>query len=198
MKSCKRLVLCVDDDPDSCELLKVVLSKYEFMAAHSLGAGLRQAQSRAFDIYILDNIMPDGTGVELCRLIRQFDRNTPILFISGAAFENDHTEALEAGAQAYLNKPVNLIHLEGVVYELIAKAEFRRIDARVAERAAISDELAQRFVEQKEALQQISAFISAAEESLIRIKAYQAFSSAGGTRADFERLWPAAFEEALD
>jgi CheY-like chemotaxis protein len=47
----------------------------------------------------------------LCRKIREFDRHTPIIFYSGAAFDSDKEEALYAGAQAYVAKP----HIEQLI-----------------------------------------------------------------------------------
>ena len=47
------------------------------------------------------------TGVDLCRQIRQFDNNTPIIFCSGAVSNVDRQEALSAGAQCYFAKPVD-------------------------------------------------------------------------------------------
>jgi DNA-binding response OmpR family regulator len=67
---------------------------------------LRIARQGGFDLYILDNWLPDNSGVELCRAIREFDAHTPILFYSAAAYAKDIQEGLRAGAQAYLVKPI--------------------------------------------------------------------------------------------
>jgi two-component system, NarL family, response regulator DevR len=66
----------------------------------------------------LDNWLPDGTGVELCRLIREFDPHNPILFYSAAGYARDIEDALSAGAQAYLVKPVSLDELKQAVAQL--------------------------------------------------------------------------------
>ena len=58
-----------------------------------------------FDLYLLDNWLPGGSGVELCREIRRSDPSTPIVFYSGAGLDFEREEALAAGAQAYLVKP---------------------------------------------------------------------------------------------
>jgi len=55
------------------------------ICASDFDEGLRLAQQQDFDLYILDNWMPDKSGVELCRAIRAFDPYTPILFYSAAA-----------------------------------------------------------------------------------------------------------------
>ena len=58
-----------------------------------------------FDALLLDNWMPEVTGLELCRTIRSFDENTPIFFCSGAVTESDKKDGFSAGAQGYLAKP---------------------------------------------------------------------------------------------
>ena len=54
----------------------------------------------------------------MCRLIREFDRRTPILFYTAAAYQRDIQEALQSGAQAYLVKPVEPDVLERAVVRL--------------------------------------------------------------------------------
>lgn len=100
-------VLCVDDDADSREmlinLLKVALieDKAVGTAAHALSS----IQTERFDLYLLDAWLPEIDGFELCRRIRDFDEDTPILFFSGAAYEADKKRGIEAGANAYVIKP---------------------------------------------------------------------------------------------
>jgi Response regulators consisting of a CheY-like receiver domain and a winged-helix DNA-binding domain len=67
-------------------------------------------------------MLPDGSGVELCRRVRKFNQRTPIIFYSGLAYETDITKALAAGAQAYLVKPVDVTDLIQSVENLIGKA----------------------------------------------------------------------------
>ena len=60
-----------------------------------------------YDAVLLDNWMPEITGIDLCRQIREVDNSTPIIFCSGAATKSDADEALSAGAQHYLTKPLD-------------------------------------------------------------------------------------------
>jgi two-component system OmpR family response regulator len=100
-------ILCVEDDPDSCEMLTAVLrqSGYDVKTAITPGDGIIMLKAYSFDLIILDNWYPDTTGPGLCRSIRAFDKATPIIFYSGAAIESDISEALDAGAQGYVIKP---------------------------------------------------------------------------------------------
>lgn len=78
----KRRILCVDGHDDMCVLISTILSDYEVVSAHSKAQALRTATGGVFDLYLLDYYCPDGTGLELCLLIRQFDDSTPVLFLT--------------------------------------------------------------------------------------------------------------------
>lgn len=81
------------------------LSSYEAVAAGSVKEALRLAQSEQFDLYILDNRFPDGTGLALCQEIRLLHPDTPVIFYSGDAYGSDRSQGLGAGAQDYVIKP---------------------------------------------------------------------------------------------
>ena len=118
----KKRILFVDDDDDTCEMIVVCFPQFEFVTADSMAAGLRLAQSRRFDLFLLDNWLPDGTGIELCRQIRQFDPCTPVVFYSAVANESDIQHALSAGAQAYVVKPESIEKLERVILQSFTAA----------------------------------------------------------------------------
>ncbi|HEY8562375.1 MAG TPA: response regulator [Pyrinomonadaceae bacterium] len=115
-----RSILCVDDDADTCELLQFVLDEYDFASAHSVEKTLALIETRRFDLYVFDNWMPDGSGVELCRKVRALGIDAPIIFVSGAAQTKDVEEALANGATRYLTKPCEPDVLKKIVKELIA------------------------------------------------------------------------------
>ena len=83
-----------------------------------MGEALALVENESFDLLILDNWMPGLTGTEVTQLIRRFDPTTPILFYTAAAFEGHKKAALDAGAQAYLVKPVGLDELLDEVQKL--------------------------------------------------------------------------------
>lgn len=77
----RRRILCVDDQPEICELVGVILKDYEIVFAQSKTEGLRKARSEFFDLYLLAYFLPDGTGFELATLIRQFNDTTSVLLL---------------------------------------------------------------------------------------------------------------------
>lgn len=100
-------VLYIEDHEDTRELVTLVLEQksYEVVTGATIESGVALAGSQQFDLYLLDSWLPDGSGLDLCRQIREFDKATPILFYSAAAYEIDRDEAMSSGAQAYLIKP---------------------------------------------------------------------------------------------
>lgn len=117
-------VLCVDDDEDSRVMLTTLL-KLALIEAKAVGTGaeaLSSIQAEPFDLYMLDARLPDVDGFELCRRLRAIDRNTPILFFSGSAFEADKKKGIEAGANAYVIKP-DLAGLVSSIRQFASKAQ---------------------------------------------------------------------------
>lgn len=114
-------ILCVEDNQDVsgyiCEMVK--LAGYQAITARNLIEGLRLAKSEHFDLYLLDYNLPDGTGLELCKLIRALDTHTPILFYSNITDPEIRRAALAAGAQGYIGKMEAFDLLEQTITKLI-------------------------------------------------------------------------------
>jgi two-component system response regulator PilR (NtrC family) len=119
--NCQPAILCIDDDLDTCELLAFTLARsgYQVKKAHTVEEALRKAQQEQFALYSIDRHLPDGSGVDLCQHIRQFDPHTPIIFFSAEAFPEEIQNALKAGAQAYLVKPTDPDELTKTVTTLL-------------------------------------------------------------------------------
>ena len=114
-------VLYVEDHEDTRELVTLVLEQrcFEVVTGSTIESGIALAASQQFDLYLLDSWLPDGSGLDLCRQIREFDKATPILFYSAAAYEIDRDQAMRCGAQAYLIKPSQPSELCNLVTSLI-------------------------------------------------------------------------------
>lgn len=120
-----RRVLCVDNDQDTCEMVASLLALIgcEVVTAHTTGQAFEKVRSGRFDLYLLDNWLPGGSGVELCKAIRESGDSAPIVFYTGADREEDRREAIAAGAQAYLVKPSDV----GILVETVRRALDRRL-----------------------------------------------------------------------
>jgi two-component system, NtrC family, response regulator len=118
----RKRILCIEDDQDSCDMLVFLLGDHDVATARTVKTGVELARNRPFDLYVLDGIYPDGSGIELCILIRSFDNTAPILFFSGLTDESVIDRALRAGAQAYLKKPDDIEELVSTVERLLKAA----------------------------------------------------------------------------
>ena len=99
-------VLVVDDERQILRALKVILREagYEVIEAVNVEEALDQAAVRPPDAAIVDLMLPDGSGVELCRRLREWS-SMPIIVLSAIGEEEAKVEALEAGADDYVTKP---------------------------------------------------------------------------------------------
>ena len=118
-------VLYIEDHEDTRELVILLLGQKSFdvVTGGTIETGIALARAQEFDLYLLDSWLPDGSGLDLCQRIREFDQTTPILFYSAAAYAADHEMALRCGAQAYLIKPSAPSELCRLVAELIEESQ---------------------------------------------------------------------------
>jgi DNA-binding response OmpR family regulator len=114
-------ILYAEEYSESCELLALWLSHwgYEVVSASTVSEGLRLARGGSFIVYILSGRLSDGTGLDLCRQIRMFDSNTPIIFYSAMTRDSDLAAAANAGAQAYLRLPNDFDRIEPTIRRLV-------------------------------------------------------------------------------
>ena len=121
-----RRILVVEDDRDIAHLVALHLQDLgaDVSVTHDGGVALEAALNRAFDLVILDLMLPGVDGLEICRRLRARSNYTPILMLTARSADVDRIVGLEIGADDYLTKPFN-------IRELIArvKALLRRVDA---------------------------------------------------------------------
>jgi two-component system KDP operon response regulator KdpE len=99
-------VLVVDDEPQIVRGLKVILRQagYAVRAAETKREALDAVAVRPPDAMVLDLVLPDGSGVEVCEEVRRWSR-LPILVLSAVGDEREKVRALDAGADDYVTKP---------------------------------------------------------------------------------------------
>ena|SRR3989442_7060680 len=121
MQPSRQKILFVEDHEDTRDLFSIILeqSNYEVVTSASMAGALTLAETGTFDLFVLDSLLADGTGLELCKRIRLTDQLTPILFYSALAYEKDMNEAFRSGAQRYLVKPVDIPLLCNTVTEML-------------------------------------------------------------------------------
>jgi two-component system response regulator AtoC len=107
----------IDDDPSNCELLSLHFQcqKYEVETALTGREGLDKVKSFAPRIILLDNRLPDMTGLSVLKEIRSVDENTFIIIMTAFIDMDTTIQAMKAGAFEYINKPINIDELNAVV-----------------------------------------------------------------------------------
>jgi two-component system KDP operon response regulator KdpE len=99
-------VLVVDDEPQIVRALKVILRRegFDVSAADTMAGALDSVAVRPPDVMILDLVLPDGTGLDVCREVRAWS-SLPIIVLSAVGDEREKVRALDAGADDYVTKP---------------------------------------------------------------------------------------------
>jgi len=100
-------IIVIDDDPAMTELLQLLLqpASSEIFTANSGPVGIELIRSKYPDVVVLDLMMPDMDGWQVCKRVREFS-DIPILVLSALDNPGIVAEALDAGADDYLIKPV--------------------------------------------------------------------------------------------
>jgi two-component system KDP operon response regulator KdpE len=103
--SARRVLVC-DDEPQILRALRVLLrgAGFEAVTAETAEEALDRAAVRPPDAAIIDLVLPDGSGIEVCRRLREWS-DIPILVLSAVGEEEQKVRALEAGADDYVTKP---------------------------------------------------------------------------------------------
>lgn len=129
----KKKILIVDDDGRVRELLTELLGNtYECTSTSSPIEALGMASDGIFSLVITDVEMPELSGIELCRRIRETLPSTAVVVVSGNSDEMIRAEALAAGAAAFVPKPFDLFDLEASVKSSLSRSEFRSSAAGVS------------------------------------------------------------------
>ncbi|MBD2178000.1 response regulator transcription factor [Pseudanabaena sp. FACHB-1998] len=117
-------ILLVDDEEELAEPLQRILTNqgYTVDSANSGDRGWEMAQVGGYDLLILDWMMPEKSGVEICRAMRQKGDNTPVLILTAKDTLDDRVDGLDSGADDYLVKPFELRELLARVRALLRRA----------------------------------------------------------------------------
>ncbi len=116
-------ILIVEDDKDILSFLKKSLKSDGFVvdSAENGSLGLQKAKGGDYDLIILDNILPNKNGMEICSEIRTAGKNTRILMLSVGAEVDVKVQALKRGADDYLTKPFSYKELSARIEALMRR-----------------------------------------------------------------------------
>jgi len=119
-------ILIVDDEPAQLELLRYNLEKAGFTTAHADNgrAAIDLAEDMNPDLVVLDWMMPEASGIDVCRELRARSgtRFLPIIILSARGEEGDRALGLDSGADDYISKPFSPRELVARVKALLRRA----------------------------------------------------------------------------
>lgn len=118
-------VLIIEDDEDIADLIAIHLKDMDCRSVQVNNGqeGYKQASRNVFDLIILDFMLPEMNGLEICSQLRRAKNTTPIVILTSKSEDMDKITGLEYGADMYATKPFNVIE-----FKTMLKALFRRID----------------------------------------------------------------------
>jgi two-component system, OmpR family, copper resistance phosphate regulon response regulator CusR len=118
----KKIAL-VEDEAHVVSFIKKGLSEegFEVSVAFDGKTGLNLIQNNNFDLIILDIMLPEMNGLEVCKEFRKTDENTPILFLTALGTSENIVLGLESGADDYLVKPFKFIELVARIKTLMRR-----------------------------------------------------------------------------
>jgi DNA-binding response OmpR family regulator len=116
-------LLLVDDDAALVGVLAAALSEegFDVLTAHDGREGLSSFLAGRFDLVVLDVLMPELDGLEVCRRLRQGSK-VPVIFLTSRADEVDRITGLETGADDYMAKPFNTRELVARIRAVLRRA----------------------------------------------------------------------------
>ena len=142
MSEIQKRILIVDDDDEIRDLLEFDVSQsgYFVDTARDGMEGLNKALNNAYDLILLDVMMPKMNGFDVCKNIRQAKLAIPILMLTAKGTIDDKTEGFDCGADDYLVKPFSYVELIARIQALIRRC-------RVYDNADASDTTASSTIE---------------------------------------------------
>lgn len=113
----KKRVLIIDDEPDIRELLDITITRMglDTDCADSVSAALAQLQTNHYDLCLTDMKLPDGEGLDIIRHIQQHHPSLPVAMLTAFGSAEIAISALKAGAYDFVNKPIDLDRLRGLI-----------------------------------------------------------------------------------
>jgi DNA-binding response OmpR family regulator len=124
-------ILLIEDEPDVVNFIKKGLGEESFEVSVALNGddGLKMALSNKYDIVLLDIMIPEKNGIEVCKEIRGHGIQTPILFLTALNTPDNIALGLNSGADDYLVKPFKFNELIARIRAILRRANMEKIGA---------------------------------------------------------------------
>ncbi|MBN1959166.1 MAG: hybrid sensor histidine kinase/response regulator [Desulfuromonadales bacterium] len=122
----KKTLLCVDDEPIIRELCVNALGHYQILVAESGQKALELLENHPVDVVLSDVMMPNMSGLELLQKVKLQQPDLAVVLMTGYSDKDIILEALKAGADDFINKPINILQLSTTVDKVFEKQKIRQ------------------------------------------------------------------------
>ena len=122
----KKTLLVVDDEPIICQLCARALSNFEVIQAGDGRQALNLLDKQEVDIILSDVMMPNMSGLDLLRNVKQQQPDLAVILMTGYTDKEVILQALKAGADDFISKPINLLQLRTTVDKVLDKVMMRK------------------------------------------------------------------------
>ena len=135
--------MLVEDEIHVVSFIQKGLSEDGFEVSVALDGltGLKMAQQGSFDLIILDIMLPEMTGLEVCRQVRSFDAKVPVLFLTALGTAENVVVGLDSGGDDYLVKPFKFIELLARIRSLLRRSDTQETETASKENTYTFDDL---------------------------------------------------------
>lgn len=151
------LALIIDDEADLCRLMQMTLQKMgiDSLVAYDFATGIRLLHAHTFDFCLTDLRLPDGSGLDIVKLINQDYPCTPVAVITAHGSMDLAIDALKLGAFDFVNKPLELTRLRQLVQNALKVAK----EAHSTQKPTAIDVFASRLIGKSQVIEQLKATI---------------------------------------
>lgn len=130
----KESILVVDDDQRVCEVLKELLGALQFPTASALSGeeALKMLRDKPYTFLFADMRMPEMNGMELIRRSRENFPNVSVIAMTGYADEYKYVDIINAGANDFVKKPIDIAELEAKIVRCISERDLKKELSRLS------------------------------------------------------------------
>jgi hypothetical protein len=187
----RKRALCVLPRRLRVNPLKSLLSAYELSVADTRTRTLRMTRQEAHDLIVIYAPLGWADAAAVCASLQQVDPHTPLIVYSTLPSSLERMEIKSIGA-AYVRRADDVHNLAATAGQLVMLAELRSMEALAVGAHALEDDLVRKLTRAHDAGGVLPGCAQRLKQHARRL-----FATAGGSRANFERLWPSLYETAL-
>ncbi len=123
----KAHLLIVDDEESVRESFRLALKEmYDLTFAEDFKSGLKAIKQREYDLYLLDILLPDGSGLDLLKQVKRRDEGLDVIMVTALKDSDTGLESMKNGAYDYLTKPYKLEELYAVIQRALGKRNLEK------------------------------------------------------------------------